>query len=428
MLRRLTLLSALRHPHFRQLFVGQVVSNLGDWLNLLALLSLLLYEWDLGAPAWGFVLTALALPAALVGPLAGVWADRWSRRTIMIGCDLARAVVVLGLIWAGDLPTVIALVGLSSLFSAFFFPAQRAAIRLTVPETDLLPASSLSQLANYGARLVGPALGGAIVVFAGPRAAFAADSLSFLLSAAVLWRLPSLRGAATEAGNTSLGFWQELRSGLACIRDRRVLLVSVGGTVALGVIGGATDALGTPVLKTLGVDEALLGPSFTPLGLGYVGAALVIGERRQRLPVVGVIGLAKLGLGCLFVLHGAAVALGLTGVLLALSVALPARLLFGMGYGSSQVASAYAVQQQTPAALMGRVSATARSLVTIVPLPAPLMAAALSERWGLGQTYAAAGVALGVAAVCVLSLRIWTGEVRGTGKAQADAEPRSVAK
>jgi MFS family permease len=101
-------------------------------------------------------------------------------------------------------------------------------------------------------------------------------------------------------------------------------------------------------------------------------------------------------------------------------VALPARLLFGMGYGSSQVTSAYAVQQQTPAALMGRVSATARSLVTIVPLPAPLMAAALSERWGLGQTYAAAGVALGVAAVCVLSLRTWTGEARGTVKAQAD--------
>ena len=57
---------------------------------------------------------------------------------------------------------------------------------------------------------------------------------------------------------------------------------------------------------------------------------------------------------------------------------------------------------------------------TIVPLPAPLLAASLSERWGLGQTYAVAGVALGVTAVCMLSFRTWTSETRGTVKAQAD--------
>jgi len=407
MLGRLALFSALRHSQFRQLFVGQVVSNLGDWLTLLALLSLLLYEWDLGALAWAAVLTAIALPGAVVGPFAGVWADRWSRRTIMIGCDLARAVVVLGLIWARDLPTVVVLVGVLSLISAFFFPAQQSAIRLTVPETDLLAASSLSQLANYGARLLGPALGGALVVFAGPRAAFGADSFSFLLSAACLWQLPPLRGKAIATGNNSSGFWQELRSGLAYILGRRVLLVSVGGTIALGVIAGATDALGTPVLKALGVDEGMLGPSFTALGFGYVAAALGVGERGQRLPVIAVLGLALLALGVLFVLRGAAVALGLTGLLLALLVAFPARLLFGMSYGASQVASAYAVQQQTPAEFMGRVAATARSLVTIVPLPAPLLAALLAERWGLGQTYAAAGVALGAAAIGVLALRTW---------------------
>ena len=61
---RLRLLAPLRHPPFRLLFLGQLISNLGDWLNLLALVSLLLYEWDMGATAWGAVLTALSLPAA----------------------------------------------------------------------------------------------------------------------------------------------------------------------------------------------------------------------------------------------------------------------------------------------------------------------------------------------------------------------------
>ena len=79
---RPALLAPLRHRPFRLLFVGQVISNLGDWLNLLALVSLLLYRWSLGAGAWGAVLTALTLPFALIGPVAGVWITagraRWS--------------------------------------------------------------------------------------------------------------------------------------------------------------------------------------------------------------------------------------------------------------------------------------------------------------------------------------------------------------
>ena len=107
---RLTFLAPLRHRAFRLLFFGQVISNLGDWLNLLALSSLLLYRWNLGAGAWGAVLIALTLPSAVLGPAAGVWVDRWPRKMVMMVSDLARAVVVLGLVFAPNLPIVLALV------------------------------------------------------------------------------------------------------------------------------------------------------------------------------------------------------------------------------------------------------------------------------------------------------------------------------
>ncbi len=97
-------LSPLRHRPFRLLFLGQVISNVGDWLNLLALSSLLLYRWNLGAGAWGGVLIALTLPSAVLGPVAGVWVDRWPRKPVMIAADLARAVVVAGLVFAPNLP------------------------------------------------------------------------------------------------------------------------------------------------------------------------------------------------------------------------------------------------------------------------------------------------------------------------------------
>lgn len=95
---RFTILSPLQHQPYRTLFTGQVISNIGDWLDILALIALLLYRWELGASAWGGVLTALTLPYALLGPFAGVWVDRWNQRTVMVVCDLARAGLALGLV------------------------------------------------------------------------------------------------------------------------------------------------------------------------------------------------------------------------------------------------------------------------------------------------------------------------------------------
>ena len=152
---RLTFLAPLRHRPFRLLVLGQVISNLGDRLNLLALSSLLPYRWNLGAGAWGAVLIALTLPSAVLGLAAGVWVDRWPRKPVMIGSDLARALVVLGLVWAPTLPIVLALVVAASACATFFDPAKQAVIRATVPEGDLLTANSLSQLSSNSARLLG---------------------------------------------------------------------------------------------------------------------------------------------------------------------------------------------------------------------------------------------------------------------------------
>jgi len=96
----------------------------------------------------------------------------------------------------------------------------------------------------------------------------------------------------------------------AYIRTRPVLLVAISGSVALGFIAGAMDALATPVLIALGVSQAMLVPSVSALGVGYVLAALRLGQFGTRLPVLLVLGLAMLGLATLFVVHGAAVALG----------------------------------------------------------------------------------------------------------------------
>src|SRR5439155_7380515 len=174
----------LRIRPFRLLFFGQVVSNLGDWIDYLAIVVLIAYRWHFGAAALAAFAISMAVPAAVVAPFSGVLADRWPKRVVMVGCDLARAGIVLGLIFAPNIFVLLALVFAQMTFGTLFSPAEQATIRSTVPETDLMAANSVSLLGLQTAKVVGPAIGGLLVGLWGPSVAFAVDSASFLVSAA----------------------------------------------------------------------------------------------------------------------------------------------------------------------------------------------------------------------------------------------------
>ncbi|MGI8857150.1 MAG: MFS transporter, partial [Thermomicrobiales bacterium] len=389
---------------FRALFGGKVVSNLGDWLDILALLTLILYRWNLGPLAWGAYLTAFTLPYAVVGPVAGVWVDRLPRRTVMIACDLARAVVVLGLVWAPNLAAVLVLVTIKSTFSTFFNPAEQAMIRSTVPDDDLVAANSLNKLSDNGARLLGPGLGGLILAVAGLRGAFVADSISFLLSALILTRLPRIVAPPTAAQITRR-FWPEFRAGVTHIARRQALMMAVGSMVAAAFLIRATDTIGVVILKDLGVTAGQLGLSFTCLGVGYVAGAIVVGQWGHRVSPLLVMGLAVLELGSLMAMMGMAVVQQMSGGSVAFFAAFPSRLLLGIGFAAGGVAYGAIVQRETPADLMGRVSATTEMLITVVPLAAPFLVSLIAAWLGVGWAFAIAGGGLMIVGAVVVLAR-----------------------
>lgn len=401
MAKKVALIAPLAHRPFRALLAGKVVSNLGDWLDILALLTLILYRWNLGPLAWGAYLTAMALPYAVVGPVAGVWVDRLPRRTVMIVCDLARAVIVLGLVWAPNLAAVLVLVTIKSIFSTFFNPAEQATIRSTVPHGDLIAANSLNKLSDNGARLIGPGLGGLILAVGGLRGAFVADSVSFLLSALILTRLPSIVPApATTNGQRQ--FWPEFRAGVVHIRQRRALVMAVGSMIAAAFLIRATDTVGVVVLKDLGVTAGELGLSFTFLGVGYVAGAIAIGQWGHKVSPLLVMGVAVLELGSLMAMLGMAVVRQMSGGSVAFFAAFPSRLLLGVGFAAGGVAYGAIVQRETPADLMGRVSATTEMLTTIVPLVAPFLISLLAAWLGVGGAFAIAGGGLMIVGAAVV--------------------------
>ena len=405
---RLTILAPLRHSQYRTLFAGQVVSNVGDWLDILALISLLLYQWDLGPGAWGGVLTALTLPYALLGPFAGVWIDRWNQRTVMVVCDLARAALALGLVWAPDLATVLVLVTASSIFSTFHLPAQQAMIRHTVPDEDLMAANSLGQLSDNGARLLGPALGGLAVVLGGPRVAFALDALTFVASALILARLSTQRPTERSSTHAPRRFSDDLRAGLRHILADSIIAITVGTMAVASFLIRSTDTLGVLVLKVLGVGEGMQGLSNTALGLGYVLGALAIGQWGQRLPVLTVFGGGTALVGAMLGAIGVAAAFELSGAGVIVGAAFVGRAILGVGFAVMIVAYGYVLQRQTPGDMIGRVTATSRSLVTGIPMAAPLLATTLAGWLGLGVSYSMFGmvlIALGIVVV-VLQQRL----------------------
>lgn len=398
-MKRLTILAPLGQRPFRLLFSGQVISDLGDWLDTIALFTLIVYRWNMGASALATLSVALALPWAVIAPLAGVWADRWPRKTVMIGADLLRAVIVLGLVWAPNFYAVIALVFTKGLVSTFFSPARQSAIRSLVPEEDLLAASSLSQLSVQAAKVLGPAIGGLIVAAASPRVAFAVDSVSYLVSAVFLSRLPSLPSIASAKPETQSSFREDLREGLVYIVHRRTLALAVTSMAAALFIIFTFDSLAVLALKELGIGESLVGLAVGSIGLGTVLGAVAIGQWGKQLPPFRMMGAGKLMVGAMVAGLGAAVALRVNG-----TGALWILMWLAIGWGAAAiiVPYSYILQVETPPELVGRVFATANGVQTVFQLLAPPLGAAIAELLGVGFVFAVGGGALALLGLAVL--------------------------
>ena len=170
---------------FRNLWFGQVVSELGDWLNSIAIYALILRLSDSGMAMAGAMMAKL-LPIVLISPIAGVVVDRMSRKTVMIVSDLLRFLVVLGFLFVEDQSTlwfIYALVIIEISLSGFFEPARSAIIPSLVPKEHLVTANALSGSTWSVMLAFGAALGGVVVSLFGIRVAFIVDAFTFLISA-----------------------------------------------------------------------------------------------------------------------------------------------------------------------------------------------------------------------------------------------------
>ena len=303
--------AVLRVRDFRRLWYSTTLSSFGDWLGLLAITAMATSLFDDFAAqnfALGGVLLLRLLPAMVLGPLAGAFADRFDRRKIMVVTHVVRFVLFASIPVVGNLGWLLVAQFLIEAVGLFFMPAKDAAVPNMVRKDQIEPANQLSLVTTYGltpvaAALVFSALAaldrglrGAVPGLDGIDVALYLNSVTYVIGAVIIWRLPSIsgRGGAVPATDGET-FLASLRSGFAFAGHTPLVRGLVVGIAGAFVAAGAVIATAQAFAASLGAGSAayglLFGAVFVGLGLGIaVGPSVARDLPRQRMFGVAIVG------------------------------------------------------------------------------------------------------------------------------------------
>lgn len=353
--------------NFRLLFIGQTVSQLGDWFNAVAVYALLL-DLTGSATAVAWMMVVQFMPVAIVGPIAGVVVDRVDRRTLMIVADLVRGFLILGLLLVRHVDQIwiaYAVMAATVSATAFFEPARTATIPNVTSADELLPANALSSAVWSAMLAIGASVGGVVTALFGRDIAFTVNAASFFASAAFISRTryhSKPAPAVRPTGLLALTGVHDLVEGIRYLRRHAhvaaLMLVKTGWGLAGGVLLLLT-IFGQRVFPLAGGAAAgigvLYGARGVGAGLGPIGLRWMLGQEPRTLRRA--IGPAFFMVGVFYV--------ALAG---APSLALAALCVMFAHFGGSilWVFSTVLLQFEVPDQFRGRVFAAELALVTLV--------------------------------------------------------------
>ncbi|MEY3735114.1 MAG: hypothetical protein RLZZ624_172 [Cyanobacteriota bacterium] len=427
------LASTLAGLDFRRLWYGQIFSQLADKFYILLMVFLITHylvisplpgdgalaeaaasinmqvqtKKDLILLLYTGVLLANTAPAMVLGTVAGVWADRWPKRQVMVISNGLRALLALliplclieGPTWLGlswGYWGLLVITFLESCLTQFFAPAEQAAIPLLVPGEKLLAANSIYQATSMGATIVGFAIGEPILSllhhllarFGNPGGEFLLLPFCYGMAAVILARI-DLKETLSSVGEQSL--WREIGEGLAVLRERTtvrnamlqlVLLYSLLAALSVLALSLATE------IKALGPNQFGILLAMTGLGLavGAIGVAQIGHGLNRRL-------LASTGLATI------AFSLVLLGEMSGqLVVTLALCTLLGVGAALLGIPAQTTIQEDTPESVRGKVFGLQNNLINIaLSLPLALAGGLVSSYGLLTVLWLLAGLALAAA-------------------------------
>ena len=379
-----------RQRDFRALWLAQFVSVFGDFLAVFGVISLITFRWHGTAAQVTYVLISYMLPLAIVSPIAGVFVDRWRVKRVMIASDLIRGALVLLLLWVSDVAQLYTLFVALGVVSSFFGPAQSVALRTLVAKDKLLAANALMSQAFYTVRLLSPVVAGALVAWLTEKSCFYIDAFSFFFSAAMVSSL-LIRREAAHGSNTVKGFWKQLTSGNRFIFTHPSLAFVITSMVsAMFVMSCLSPLFSIYVRDILHSGVFTYGIVSSAVGVGLIAGTSAVnrfgGERSKKSVVL--VGLIVCAAG-----------VALLGIFGAIPAAVATTFTMGFGISFVVVAAQTLMQQETPPAMLGRVSSSFMSVFSAAQVLGLLLSGHLAVWFGIRIVFLLCAAALALIAL-----------------------------
>ena len=385
-----------RSPSFGLLFLATAGSSFGTYLAAIVL-TVDVYDRTQSGVWVAALLIADFLPIVLIGLLFGPLVDRLSRRRLMVVSDLTRFGVFAALPFVDSPQAIVALAGVAGIATGFFRPAVFAGLPNLVPDDELTNANFLLQTIETVAWMLGPVVGGLMLTFSGPEVPYAVNATTFLISAALVARIPE-RSLRSEESLTR-GHWRDVSDGLRLVITspplRTVLVVwnvVLLGSAAINVaeIFFAKDTLDAGNIG-FGVIVAASGVG---LALGSYLAAESLGKVGLRRYYTGSIALMGLGWG-------------IAALATSIWVAVPFVVAGAAGNGAAIICNSILVQRGAPDRYRGRALATIMSSNYAVLGLAMASAGVLTDAFGARWVWMAAGIGYLLAAAVAFVMMSW---------------------
>ena len=374
---------------FFRLWLAQVVSSLGDWIGLIAILAIAARVSDNSGAAVSLVMLTRVLPGFLLGTVGGVMIDRFDRRKVMVFCDIGRACLLLMLPFVENLGGLLLISLGLEIFTLMWGPAQAASVPNLVPDEQLASANSLSLAASYGTFPIASVIFSMLAALATVLGAFNIvssfrvdqevlalffDAMTFLVSAAIVWRLPIPRRERESTGRIDwTETFREVKEGLQFV-SKHALVRGVMLGLGFGLIGaGAMIPLGPSFAQeVLEGGSAAFGVLMTALGFGAATGVVTLLWLQGRLPRITVFCFGVIGTGVFLVLAASFSAL-----------APAAFLIGGVGAcaGTTYVTGFTVLQESVSDELRGRTFATLYTVVRLCLLISLTVSPLFADFW-----------------------------------------------
>lgn len=392
-----------RNRLFRRLWAAQAMSRLGDRV-LDGGLPFFVYLATGSAFATAASLAASLVLALVLSPVAGAFADRWDRASLLAMIFAIDAIALSALLFTDAIVAVYAVIVVTSLTNPFLGPARQAMVPDLVQRDEVIAANALNSMSDSTVGLVGPPLGGWLLSAVGLSALAAIDALSFVLAAILVLGLRTRQASANEPGADEVPsrvvarFWSHLASGAWRLRDTAALRPLAGCFTVLGL---ATSAYAVGIVPFIRDELHASSAVYGLLGGASAVGAIVGGWGAPRLA-------ARLGEARVLAagLAAAGVALGATAVQTGVPLVLGLAAVVGVAGALTNTAAHSLLQKAAPADMLGRIYGAIGGLAAASGLVGLTVGAAVVESSSARSVIASAGAV--IVATVPLALRLPT--------------------